>query len=83
MSVLPAARGAGSATGALSALSGWALDEIGFHRLHLDHSTRNHASCRVAMKAGYLPEGTMVSAGLHDDGWHDMHVHARIATSGA
>jgi len=76
--VLPAARGAGVATRALSALSVWALDEIGFHRLQLDHSTRNHASCRVAVKAGYLLEGTKRSAGLHDDGRHDMHLHARV-----
>lgn len=51
---------------------------FGFHRLHLDHSTRNHASCRVATKSGYLLEGTMRSAGLHDDGRHDMHLHARV-----
>jgi RimJ/RimL family protein N-acetyltransferase len=76
--VLPAARGAGVAAHALSALSAWALDEIGFHRLHLDHSTRNHASCRVATKSGFLLEGTKRSAGLHDDGWHDMHLHARV-----
>jgi RimJ/RimL family protein N-acetyltransferase len=76
--VLPAARGAGVATDALSALGVWAMDEIGFHRLHLDHSTRNLASCRVALKAGYLLEGTKRSAGLHDDGRHDMHLHALI-----
>ncbi|MEY9878002.1 RimJ/RimL family protein N-acetyltransferase [Streptacidiphilus sp. MAP12-33] len=76
--VLPAARGAGVATAALSALSAWAMKGVGFHRLHLDHSTRNLASCRVATKAGYLPEGVMRSAGLHDDGRHDMHLHARV-----
>ncbi|NNH68824.1 GNAT family N-acetyltransferase [Nocardia uniformis] len=76
--VLPAARGAGVASRALSALTAWALDEIGFHRLQLDHSTRNHASCRVAMKSGYLLEGVMRSAAVHDDGRHDMHLHARI-----
>lgn len=76
--VLPTARGAGVASRALSALSAWALDEIGFHRLYLDHSTRNHASCKVATKCGYLLEGTKRSAGLHDDGRHDMHLHARI-----
>ncbi|MEY9928345.1 RimJ/RimL family protein N-acetyltransferase [Catenulispora sp. GP43] len=76
--VLPAARDAGVATRALSALSAWALDEIGFFRLHLDHSTRNNASCRVATKCGYLLEGTKRSAGLHDDGRHDMHLHARV-----
>lgn len=76
--VLPAARGAGVATCAVEALTAWAMEEIGFHRLHLDHSTRNHASCRVATKAGYLLEGTKRSAAVHDDGRHDMHLHARI-----
>ncbi|SOE79232.1 Protein N-acetyltransferase, RimJ/RimL family [Streptomyces sp. OV198] len=74
--MLPAARGAGAASRALTALTAWALDEIGFHRLQLDHSTRNHASCRVATKSGYLLEGTKRSAAVHDDGRHDMHLHA-------
>ncbi|MFD4139629.1 GNAT family N-acetyltransferase [Streptomyces sp. NPDC058572] len=76
--VLPAARGAGVASGALTVLTAWALDEIGFHRLELDHSTRNTASCRVATRSGYLLEGTKRSAAVHDDGRHDMHLHARI-----
>jgi RimJ/RimL family protein N-acetyltransferase len=76
--VLPAARGAGVATRAVQALTVWATEEAGFHRLHLDHSTRNPASCRVATKSGYLLEGTKRSAALHDDGRHDMHLHARI-----
>jgi RimJ/RimL family protein N-acetyltransferase len=76
--VLPTARGAGVASSALTALTLWAMEEIGFHRLHLDHSTRNHASCRVATKSGYLLEGTKRSAAVHDDGRHDMHLHARI-----
>jgi RimJ/RimL family protein N-acetyltransferase len=75
--VLPEARGAGVATRALLTLTVWALG-IGFHRLHLDHSTRNHASCKVATKSGYLLEGTKRSAGVHDDGRHDMHLHARV-----
>jgi RimJ/RimL family protein N-acetyltransferase len=76
--VLPAARGAGVASNALTALSGWALGEAGFHRLHLDHSTRNHASCRVAVKSGFVLEGTKRSDAVHADGRHDMHLHARI-----
>jgi RimJ/RimL family protein N-acetyltransferase len=75
--VLPPARCAGVATCAVTALSLWALDEIGFHRLELDHSTRNNASCRVATKSGYLLEGTKRRAAVHDDGRHDMHLHAR------
>jgi RimJ/RimL family protein N-acetyltransferase len=44
----------------------------------LDHSTRNHASCRVAVKAGFRLEGTKRSDAIHSDGRHDMHLHARI-----
>jgi RimJ/RimL family protein N-acetyltransferase len=76
--VLPAARGAGVASRALTALSVWALGETGFHRLELNHSTRNNASCRVAAKSGFLLEGTKRSAAIHSDGRHDMHLHARI-----
>ena len=76
--VLPAARGAGVAARALIGLSRWALGEAGFHRLHLDHSTRNVASCRAAVKAGFLLEGTKRSDAVHADGRHDMHLHARI-----
>lgn len=76
--VLPAARGAGIASRALAAVSTWALDDIGFHRLELDHSTRNDASCRVPTRAGFLLEGAKRSAAVHDDGRHDMHLHARV-----
>lgn len=77
--VLPEARGGGIAVAATRALSRWALDELGLHRLTLCHSTGNPASCRVAEKAGYLFEGTHRSALLHADGWHDQHVHARVS----
>ncbi|MFC0528583.1 GNAT family N-acetyltransferase [Phytohabitans kaempferiae] len=76
--VLPAARGAGVAPRALTAVSTWALDKAGFHRLHLSHSTRNDASCRAAVKAGFRLEGTKRSEAIHSDGRHDMHLHARI-----
>ncbi|MGW6285502.1 GNAT family N-acetyltransferase [Streptomyces sp. NPDC055107] len=76
--VLPDARGAGVATRALAVVSAWALDDIGFHRLELDHSTRNHASCGVATRAGYRLEGTKRNAAVHDDGRYDMHLHARV-----
>ncbi|MET8614225.1 MULTISPECIES: GNAT family N-acetyltransferase [Streptomyces] len=72
------ARGRGVAARAVTALTRWAFEEIGFHRLELMHSTANEASCRVARKAGYAPEGTRRSAFLHPDGWHDMHLHARV-----
>ncbi|MFF7451353.1 MULTISPECIES: GNAT family N-acetyltransferase [unclassified Streptomyces] len=74
----PEARGRGIAVRATAALTRWALDTIGFHRLELHHSTSNGPSCRVAAKAGYALEGTKRSALLHPDGWHDMHLHARV-----
>ncbi|MFF3939531.1 GNAT family N-acetyltransferase [Streptomyces phaeofaciens] len=73
-----AARGRGVAARATTALTRWAFDEIGFHRLELMHSVANPASCRVATKAGFTLEGTKRSATLHPDGWHDMHLHARV-----
>lgn len=72
------ARGRGVAARATVALSRWALDEVGFHRLELMHAVRNEASCRVAIKTGFVLEGTKRSAVLHPDGWHDMHLHARV-----
>ncbi|MFD8274036.1 GNAT family N-acetyltransferase [Streptomyces flaveolus] len=72
------ARGQGVATRATTALAHWALHEIGFQRLELLHSVANGASCRVAEKSGFALEGTKRRAVLHPDGWHDMHLHARV-----
>ncbi|MEU3284765.1 GNAT family N-acetyltransferase [Streptomyces longwoodensis] len=74
----PDARGRGVAVRGLAALTRWAFEEIGFHRLELMHATANEPSCRVATKTGYTLEGTKRSAALHQDGWHDMHLHARV-----
>ncbi|GAB2855424.1 GNAT family N-acetyltransferase [Streptomyces deserti] len=79
---VPAARGQGVAVRATTALTRWALDDIGFHRLELLHAVRNEASCRVAAKCGFALEGTKRSAVLHPDGWHDMHLHARVQGDG-
>jgi RimJ/RimL family protein N-acetyltransferase len=73
-----AARGQGVAARATAALTRWALDEVGFHRLELSHAVANEASCRVARRTGFALEGTKRSALLHPDGWHDMHLHARV-----
>jgi RimJ/RimL family protein N-acetyltransferase len=78
--VLPAARGARTASRALDALTTWAFTGLGLHRIEVSHSTGNLRSCRVAERSGYLAEGTLRSVALHADGWHDMHLHARIRT---
>ncbi|MET8233277.1 GNAT family N-acetyltransferase [Micromonospora sp. NPDC005298] len=77
--VVPAARGRGIAAGALDALTGWSFTRAGLHRLALEHSTANAASCRVAARAGYRAEGVRRESVRHADGWHDMHLHARLA----
>ena len=76
--VLPAARGRGVAASALHALTGWAFDDIGLHRLSLMHSVHNPASCRVAAKTGFELEGVLRDYALHLDGWHDYHLHAKL-----
>jgi RimJ/RimL family protein N-acetyltransferase len=76
--VLPAARGRNVAPRALLAVTAWMFAHVGLHRIELLHSTANGGSCRVAHKAGYRLEGTKRQHGLHADGWHDMHLHARL-----
>jgi RimJ/RimL family protein N-acetyltransferase len=67
------------ARAALVALTEWAINDLGLHRLVVNHSTQNVASCGVASGAGYTDEGTSRDGKRHLDGWHDMHVHAFVA----
>jgi RimJ/RimL family protein N-acetyltransferase len=76
--VLPTRRRRRVATRAVRRVARWALDDLGLHRLIVQHSVANEASCRVAEKAGFAFEGTMRGHLLHADGWHDMHLHARV-----
>jgi RimJ/RimL family protein N-acetyltransferase len=78
--VVPAARGRGIAVRALQTMSRWLFAEVGLHRIELLHSTVNAASCSVARSAGFASEGTKRQALLHLDGWHDMHLHARLSS---
>jgi ribosomal-protein-alanine N-acetyltransferase len=79
-STMPAARGQGIAPLALAALCDWAFGPAGLHRIELRHSMANSASCRVAEKSGFPAEGIQRGAEPHDDGWHDLHLHARLAS---
>jgi len=74
----PAARGRGVAPAALDAAAVWAFG-AGFRRLELVHSTANAPSCRVAEKAAFPAEGVLRQSVKHLDGWHDMHLHGRVA----
>jgi RimJ/RimL family protein N-acetyltransferase len=77
--VLPAARGKGVAVRAVRVLTSWAFGTLGMNRLFLVHSIDNPASCRVAHKAEFGFEGTLRGYLRHADGWHDAHMHARLA----
>lgn len=69
--------GQGHATEATRLLARFGLDPDdgpGYHRLELKMSTRNHASRRVAEKAGATFEGTLRQALLLHDRFHDAHV---------
>ncbi len=76
--VTPSGRGRGIAARALNAVSEWMFVRVGLNRIELEHSAANPASCRVALTAGYAAEGTKRRAVRHADGWHDMHLHARL-----
>ncbi|TDD83926.1 N-acetyltransferase [Actinomadura darangshiensis] len=77
----PSARGRGYATEALSLVSDWALRDCGLFRVELRAMVTNHASIRVAHKAGYLREGVARGAEVDDDGVsQDMIVFSRIGT---
>lgn len=84
--VTPAARGRRIGARALDAVARWAFaptaaDGLGLHRLSLDHSLANEASCRVALAAGFRPEGTARQSFLDPAGErHDSHLHARLAS---
>ena len=76
--VLAAARGSGVASRSLSTMASWLFAEVGLHRIELRHSTANVPSCRVADRAGFTVEGVLREEAMHADGWHDMHLHARL-----
>ena len=64
----PEARGRGVVTRALRLLSRYGLDELGLQRLELMTDPDNHASQRVAEKAGYRREAVLRSHLDHPDG---------------
>lgn len=78
---LLAARGRGVATRATRAVTSWAFATADARRIEIAHALGNEASCRVAHRCGYLPEGTLRESHRFGDGaYHDTHLHARLAT---
>ncbi|SIQ98157.1 GNAT family N-acetyltransferase [Micromonospora avicenniae] len=79
--IVPAARGRGVASRAVTLLTRWGFGQLELHRIQLLHATANPASCRVAVRTGYRLEGTLRESFRYGDGRrHDEHLHARLAT---
>jgi RimJ/RimL family protein N-acetyltransferase len=77
---VPSARGRGVASTAVAAVSDWAFDDLGLHRIELCHAVANAASCRVAQRAGFSLEGTLRESYRYGDGRrYDEHIHGRLA----
>ena len=77
----PAGRGRGIATAAVDTATRFGFEVLGLARLQLFHALDNPASCRVAIKCGYLVEGTTRQSFVYGDGLrHDEHIHARLLT---
>jgi RimJ/RimL family protein N-acetyltransferase len=79
--VLPAARGRGVARQMVDAVTRWAFGSRGLMRVQLEHAVPNPASCRVAVAAGFVLEGTARSAyAVPGGGREDCHIHGRLPT---
>ncbi|MFJ8843793.1 GNAT family N-acetyltransferase [Streptomyces cyaneofuscatus] len=74
-----AACGRGVAPAGVRALARWAFGELGLYRLELGHRTDNPASCRVAVRAGFAPEGIERGKLRYGDVRYDVERHARLA----
>lgn len=80
--IAPWARGAGAATTAVRAITGWGFGALNLVRISLYHAVENEASCRVAHKTGFALEGELRSSQRCGDGKiHDEHLHARLNPS--
>jgi RimJ/RimL family protein N-acetyltransferase len=78
----PAERGRGIAPAAVRLLSEWAFGELGLERLQLSIRPDNHASHRVAQKAGYKFEGTLRSVKTIRGVRVDAGLYSRLPTDG-
>ncbi|MEU3479146.1 GNAT family N-acetyltransferase [Streptomyces sp. NPDC033754] len=78
--VAGSARGRGIAAMALSAVSSWALRDLGFERVELYVEPWNAASRKTAVTAGFTYEGLLRSWQSVGGERRDMVAYSRIAT---
>ena len=76
--VAPAARGRGVASRAVGLLTAWGLGELALHRIELRIDPANHASSRVAERAGYRREGVLRSVAFKEGRRTDVAVWSRL-----
>ena len=73
-------RGKGWTAAAVATVADWALAEGGCERLELGHRVNNPASGRVAVAAGFVPEGRERGKFLIDGERVDVLTYGRILT---
>lgn len=73
-------RGRGLASRSTASAARWAFDVLGLFRLELGHRVNNLASCRVAVRANFQPEGTERAKLKYESARFDVERHARLAT---
>ncbi|MCI0581976.1 MAG: GNAT family N-acetyltransferase [Chloroflexi bacterium] len=74
----PWARGRGVIRRAVSRLSRWAIEDLGFLRLEIRVATENIDSQRVAEAAGFVREGVLRNAGYVHAGRVDLIVYSLV-----
>jgi ribosomal-protein-alanine N-acetyltransferase len=75
--------GRGIMTEALSAVTEYAVRELGFHRIFATPFAWNPGSCRVLEKARYVLEGRMRHSAWKDGQFVDQLLYSFIAEAGA
>lgn len=73
-------RGLGLGSRAAAGISQWAIHDLEIFRLELGHRVNNPASCRVAVNAGFIPEGVERAKLQYGHERFDVETHARLAT---
>lgn len=71
-------RGRGVMPTAVRLVADWMLTDLDFERIELRIAPGNHASIRVAEKAGFRFEGVARNAGFTAAGRTDLAVHSLI-----
>lgn len=81
-SLIPSARHKGYMQEALQSVVRYLTESVGFHRIVLKILPQNTDSIRLALRAGFLLEGTLRDAFRYSDGsYSDVLVYAKISAS--